>query len=133
MSKTAIYPPGSQEAAKQVRVSPGVISNGSVFLTGVTGSRPDGSMPLELEDQFRSAFKKIGAVLKEAGLTHNDIVEMTSYHVGIQEHFDLFNDVRCEFVSEPFPAWTAVEVAGIRRLGAVVEIRVIASLPTAKG
>ena len=129
MSKTPIFPPGSQEAAKQVKVSPGIISNGNVFLTGMTGSRPDGSMPKDIEDQFRSAFEKIGAVLKEAGLTHNDIVEMTTYHVGIQEHFDLFNDVRCEFVSDPFPAWTAIEVAGLRRAGAVVEIRVIASLP----
>ncbi|WP_275041520.1 hypothetical protein [Tateyamaria sp. ANG-S1] len=28
----------------------------------------------------------------------------------------------------PYPAWTAVEVAGLRRVGAVVEIRAIAAL-----
>ena len=31
-------------------------------------------------------------------------------------------------MEDPFPAWTAVEVAGLRREGAIVEIRVIASV-----
>ncbi|MEP5152872.1 RidA family protein [Planktotalea sp.] len=128
MTKTAIFPPGSEEQAKLVKVSPGIVSGDHVFLTGITGSLPDGTMPKTAEDQFRHAFEKIGAVLGEADLSHDAIVEMTSYHVGIHEHFDLFNDIRCEFVSDPFLAWTAVEVAGLRRAGALVEIRVVASL-----
>jgi len=127
MTKKSLFPPGSKGSAAQIKVSPGILSGDHVFLTGVTGSRPDGSMPKGVEDQVRSAFEKIGSVLAEAGLGHDAIVEMTTYHVGIQEHFDLFNEIRCEYVSEPFPAWTAVEVANLRRPGAVVEIRVIAS------
>ncbi|MEM9779580.1 MAG: RidA family protein [Pseudomonadota bacterium] len=129
MAQRALFPPGSHAAASQIKVSPGVISNGHVFLTGVTGSLPDGTMPLDLEAQIRNAFEKIGAVLAEADLTHAAIVEMTSYHVGLSEHFDLFNTIRSDYVRDPFPAWTAVEVAGLRRPGAVVEIRVIAALP----
>ena len=127
MTKKALFPPGSEGQATQIRVSPGIISGNHVFLTGVTGSLPDGSMPEAAEDQFRSAFDKIGSVLAEAGLSHDAIVEMTTYHVRIHEHFDLFNEIRCEYVSEPFPAWTAVEVASLRRTGAIVEIRVIAN------
>lgn len=81
-------------------------------------------MPKNLEDQFRQAFEKIGAVLQEAGLGFDSIVEMTSYHIGLREHFDRFCAVRAEYVSDPFPAWTAVEVAGLRREGAAVEIKV---------
>ena len=66
-------------------------------------------------------------MLREAGLTFRSVVEMTSYHVGLRDHFDLFDAVRLEHVEEPYPAWTAVEVAGLRRDGALVEIRVIAS------
>ena len=127
MTKKALFPAGCQSQANQIKVSPGIVSGDHVFLTGVTGSRPDGSMPEQAEDQFRSAFEKIGLVLSEAGLSHNAIVEMTTYHVGIHDHFDLFNEIRCEYVSEPFPAWTAVEVAALRRPGAIVEIRVVAS------
>jgi enamine deaminase RidA (YjgF/YER057c/UK114 family) len=97
-----------------------------VFLSGITGSRPDGSMPDDPAEQVRSAFGKIGAVLAEAGLTHAAIVEMTSFHVALGDHFDLFRTILTEYLSEPFPAWTAVEVAGLRRKGAFVEIRVIA-------
>lgn len=132
MKKTAIFPPGSKDQAAKVKVSPGVVSGDHVFLTGVTGSRPDGSMPENIKDQIRSAFNKIGSVLSEAGLAHDAIVEMTTYHIGIHDHLDLFNEVRCEYMSDPFPAWTAVEVAGLRRAGAIVEIRVIASLAIQK-
>lgn len=127
MTKKALFPPGSEDQATQIKVSPGIVSGDHVFLTGVTGSHPDGSMPEGVEDQVRSAFDKIGSVLAEAGLSCDAIVEMTTYHVGIHDHFDLFNEIRCEYVSEPFPAWTAVEVASLRRPGAIFEIRVVAS------
>lgn len=86
----------------------------------------DGSMPLDPAEQFRSAFGKIGAVLALDGLDHSAIVEMTSYHVGLRDHFDTFNAVWGSYAREPYPAWTAVEVAGLRREGAIVEIRVLA-------
>ncbi len=111
-----------------MKLSPGVISNEHVFLTGMTGSLADGSMPEAPEAQFRCAFDKIAAVLAEAGLNPADIVEMTSYHVGIADHFDLFAAVRAEYVAEPYPAWTAVEVAGLRRPGALVEVKVVAAI-----
>ena len=91
MTKKALFPPGSKDQATQIKVSPGIVSGDHVFLTGVTGSLPDGSMPEGVEEQVRSAFEKIGSVLAEAGLSHDAIVEMTTYHVGIHEYFDLFN------------------------------------------
>ncbi len=36
-----------------------------------------------------------------------------------------------DYVREPFPAWTAIEVAGLRRGGATMEIRVIAAITAA--
>ncbi|XDA99905.1 RidA family protein [Sulfitobacter sp. LCG007] len=128
MPPRALIPEPSRAISAQMRMSPGVASGGHVFLTGMTGSGPDGSMPDDLDLQFHQAFQKIGAVLREADLDFSAIVEMTSYHVGLRDHFDRFSAVRAEYVSAPYPAWTAVEVAGLRRDGAVVEIRVIAAL-----
>jgi enamine deaminase RidA (YjgF/YER057c/UK114 family) len=56
-------------------------------------------MPVDLEEQFRQAFEKIGAVLREAGLDFGSVVEMTSYHIGLRDHFDRFGEVRSEYVS----------------------------------
>lgn len=126
MKRKALFPSGRSTADK-MKLSPGIISGDHVFLTGMTGSGPDGEMPKDIEDQFRQAFEKIGAVLREAGLGFDAVVEMTTFHVGLREHFDRFCAVRSEYVSDPFPAWTAVEVAGLRREGAVVEIKIVAS------
>lgn len=128
MERRALFPAGAHATADQIKLSPGIISGNHVFLSGITGSGPDGAMPENVDDQIRQAFEKIGAVLREAGLQFGSIVEMTSYHVGLRDHFDTFCTIRSEYVWEPFPAWTAVEVAGLRREGALVEIRVVAAI-----
>ncbi|MEM7546102.1 MAG: RidA family protein [Pseudomonadota bacterium] len=124
--RRAIIPAANRDAATALNMSPAILSGGFLFLTGTTGSDADGVMPTDPEAQFRSAFAKIETVLGEAGLTSADVVEMTTYHVGLRDHFDLFDKVRLDCFGAPYPAWTAVEVAGLRREGAVVEIRVIA-------
>ena len=128
MPKRALIPDAAKPAFAQLKMSPGILSGDHVFLTGVTGSGPDGTMPSDPETQFRSAFSKIAEVLSEANLTLNHIVEMTTYHVGLRDHFDLFDADRLDLFTDPYPAWTAIEAGGLRRVGALVEIRVIACL-----
>ncbi|MEL6465991.1 MAG: Rid family hydrolase [Pseudomonadota bacterium] len=128
MTRTVLIPPAIRDACAQAGMSPGVVSHNHVFLTGVTGAGPDGAMPETEDAQFNACFAKIALVLSEAKLGLDAIVEMTSYHVGLRAHFDLFDRVRRAHLSDPFPAWTAVEVAGLRRPGAVVEIRVVAAM-----
>jgi enamine deaminase RidA (YjgF/YER057c/UK114 family) len=130
MAQVALFPP-DMVAAEGLKLSPGILSGTHVFLTGVTGSLPDGTLPADPETQFRQAFHKIAAVLAEAGLGFDAVVEMTSYHIGLRDHFDCFSSVRAEFVLSPYPAWTALGVAELRRPGALGEVRVIAAL--AKG
>ncbi len=126
MSKRVIMPPEFKSAATALKMSPAIMSGGHVFLGGVTGSDAQGQMPQDPASQMRSTFDKVGLVLREAGLTFQDVVEMTTYHIGLRDHFELFDSIRLEYVSKHYPAWTAVEVAGLRRVGAIVEIRVIA-------
>ncbi|MCB1397985.1 MAG: RidA family protein [Rhodobacteraceae bacterium] len=127
MPAKALIPPGMEGATQALALSPGILSHGHVFVTGMTGSDASGALPDDPETQFRNAFDKIAAVLAEAGLGMSAIVEMTSYHIGLRDHFGAFNSVRRTYLDDPFPAWTAVEVAGLRRPGALVEIRVIAA------
>jgi enamine deaminase RidA (YjgF/YER057c/UK114 family) len=108
------------------KMSPGIICNGLLFLTGMTGAQPDDSIAEDPEQQIRDAFAKVSAVLHTAGLDTSHIIEMTTYHVGISEHIDTFKKVRDELIAEPYPAWTAIEVSGFITPGTIVEIRVIA-------
>jgi len=128
MVKRALVPEQLQGANEHMKMSPGLISGNHVFLTGMTGADLQGDMPTDPKAQFCNAFTKIELILDEAGLTFVSVVEMTRFHIGLRGHFELFQSVRLEFFKEPYPAWTAVEVAGLRREEAFVEIRVIAAI-----
>ena len=122
----AIVPESLSGYVDDWRMSPGLEHEGFVFLTGFTGAGPDGELSADPRKQIEAAFAKVGAVLVEAGLDFDHLVEMTSYHVGLRDHLDAFREVRDRHVAEPYPAWTAIEVAGFVREGAVVELRCIA-------
>ncbi|WP_306143536.1 RidA family protein [Roseibium sp. MMSF_3412] len=127
MDRTAIIPSDMQTYNDDWKMSPGLACGDFVFLTGFTGADPTGHMSSDPEAQMRNAFAKVERVLAEAGLDFGSVVEMTTYHVGLREHLQLFKDIRSEFVREPYPAWTAIEVAGFVHEDAIVEVRVIAS------
>lgn len=128
MDKKLLLPQAFEEAARQLNMSPAIISGNHVFLTGMTGSGLDGFMPSNPEEQFHNIFNKILQILEAGDLDLQSVVEMTSYHVGLEDHFDIFDSVRLDNFNPPYPAWTAVEVAGLRRKGALAEVRVIAVL-----
>ncbi|WP_299688792.1 RidA family protein [uncultured Tateyamaria sp.] len=129
MTQRAIYPAGLSAGDVPMKLSPAILSHGHLFLTGMTGSLPGGAMPDDPQAQFRFAFDKISNVLSAAGASFADVIEMTTYHVDLHQHFDTFEAVHATYVTAPYPAWTAVEVSALRRPGALVEIRVIAQAP----
>lgn len=126
MKRRAIVPKELKSYYDDWRMSPGHLSGEHVFLTGFTGADAHGNLPHDPEAQMRNAFEKVGFVLREANLGFEALVEMTTYHVGLRDHLELFKSIRAEFVKEPYPAWTAIEVAGFVREEAVIEIRAIA-------
>lgn len=126
MEHRSIVPDDLQAYYQDWQMSPGLISGDLLFLTGMTGHRGDNTFSDDPEEQIREAFSKVGSVLAEAGLGWESLVEMTSYHVGMQEQIDVFRQVRAEHVREPYPAWTAIEVPGLVSPGAIVEIRAVA-------
>ena len=97
-----------------------------VFFRFATGADEQGELPDKPVDQIEAVFRKIGLVLAEAGLTFGHLVEMTSYHVGLRDHLDDFKKVRAKYVTESYPAWTAIGVSGFVSEGAFVEVRCIA-------
>ncbi len=128
MTREPIIPEALSSYYSDWKMSPGLRSGSHIFFTGFTGADPDGRLPEDPEAQMRNAFAKVGYVLHEAGLDFGALVEMTTYHVGLRDHLELFKSVRAEFVREPYPAWTAIEVSGFVAEGAIIEIRVVAAV-----
>ncbi len=104
-------------------------SNGLLFCSGVIGTDDKGRPPADIKDEFRAAWQGVVDVLAEGGAGIDDIVEYTTYHVGLQAHMEAFMAVRDEFLSEPWPAWTAIGITELAVPRAHVEIRVTARLP----
>lgn len=105
-----------------------VRSNGLLLCSGQIGTEADLSVPAEFLDEARNAWTAVGAVLRAAGLGFEDIVEYTTYHVGLQASLPDFMRARDEVLAEPWPAWTAIGVSELAVPGARLEIRVTARL-----
>lgn len=103
-------------------------SNGFLLCSGVIGLGSDGKLPEDIKEEFRNAWAGIGKLLSECDLNFDDIAEYTTYHVGLQANMQDFMAVRDEFLSEPWPAWTAIGITELAVPGAHVEIRVTAKL-----
>lgn len=125
----SIIPEGLEGYIQDWKMSPGLEHDGIIFMTGFTGAKADGSLSPDPVDQIEAAFAKVGKVLEKAGLGFEHLLELTSYHVGLRDHLEIFKQIRARHVVEPFPAWTAIEVAGFVREGAIVELRCIARRP----
>ena len=106
-----------------------VKANGMLYVSGQIGLNADGSLPGDDDAQFVNAFERLGAILQAAGAGFADIVDLVTYHVGIHDHFADFVTVKARYVPAPFPAWTAIGVAGLARPGLVIEIKAVVLLP----
>lgn len=121
-----IFPEPSDGHFEEWKFSPAVESNGFVYVSGCTGTMADGSVPEGIKAQTRQAFLKIKRSLDVAGLTFSDIVEMTTYHVGLNKHLAEFREAKDEYIIEPYPAWTAVGASELASAQALIEIQVVA-------
>ena len=125
MAKDIIVPEQDRALYDNFHFAQAARANGLVLCSGQLGTGSDGKVPESVEEEFRNAWKAVGRVLEAAGLTYDDIVEFTSYHVGLQENLGAFVQVKDEFVKEPYPAWTAIGVAELAVPGARVEVKVV--------
>lgn len=126
MSFEPVIPAGTESATERFHFSAATRVGDLLLCSGQIGTAADGTVPDDPAEDFRNAWRKVGSVLEAAGLGYGDIAEMTTFHVGLQEHLGTFLAVRDEFVSAPWPAWTAIGVSELAVPGARVEIKATA-------
>jgi enamine deaminase RidA (YjgF/YER057c/UK114 family) len=123
----AVVPARMKAAADAYEYSPGAVAGGLVFVSGQVGLDEARHAIEDPEQQFVAAFENLVAVLREAGATCADVVDLTTFHTTL-EPFALFTEVKSRFfTSAPYPAWTAIEISGLALPGLLVEIKAIAS------
>ena len=126
--RDAIFPAGRQALYEVNRYSAAVRAGGLLFVSGQVGSREDGTPEPDFPAQVRRAFDNLAAVLKAAGCTMDDVVDVTTFHTDPAGQWPAIDPVRlAAFGPPPYPSWTAVGVNWLA--GFDFEIKVIAQIP----
>lgn len=99
-----------------------------VFCSGQLGIEPDDVIPADTGAQARLCFARIEAILRDAGMTLDNIVRINAYVTG-REHLKPYMAVRDELFADPAPASTLMIVSGFAREEFTVEIEAVAAGP----
>jgi 2-iminobutanoate/2-iminopropanoate deaminase len=105
--KRIVRPPGSKPGGNY---SPGILVDGTLYISGQGGEDANGKIPGEFEAEVRQALDNIGAVLKEAGMTPADVVSVQVYLTD-GAMFQRMNAVYTKYFQDPRPTRTTVVVA----------------------
>jgi enamine deaminase RidA (YjgF/YER057c/UK114 family) len=96
------------------------------FLTGRTGSNPDGSYSDDFETQARNALASVSLLLSEAGMDWSNVVKINVYLTDGTD-IPVWGRVRDEVVGDSRPSGTGVIVKALAAPDARVEVTVIAA------
>jgi enamine deaminase RidA (YjgF/YER057c/UK114 family) len=99
-----------------------------LICSGQLGVGPDNRGIADPAAQFAAAFANLKAVLAEAGLDFTDVIEITTFHVGLTQHLGAFMRAKDAVMPEGYPAWTAIGITELAFPGCLVEIRATAQL-----
>ncbi|EMA46570.1 RidA family protein [Halobiforma nitratireducens] len=106
--------------------SQGVVDDGRVYVSGQGPIDPETGDIIEgdIEAETHRTMKNLGAVLEAAGSSLDDVVKATVF-VQDMDDYDAINDVYRSYLSEPYPARSAVQVEELP-VDIGVEIEVVA-------
>ncbi|CDK27130.1 unnamed protein product [Kuraishia capsulata CBS 1993] len=100
----------SIEGKEHPTLSPGFVSNGHVFTSGIIGSNyATGETPEKVEDQVHLAIKNLEAVLKAGGSSLDKVFKVTMF-ISHAEYSKVVNEIYGQYFPQK-PARSCVVVA----------------------
>ena len=104
-----------------------VTAGDTVYVSGVIAY----SLPADkgLEDAYTRAFDRLTEILKRAGVSWSDVVEVRSFHTDPNAQIDAIAAVKRRYRAAPDPAWTAVGTSALLSPNGITEIALIAHKP----
>ena len=122
---------GDLPARPSLTFVPAIRVGNTVYLSGTTGTDDEGKIvaPGDIVEQTRQIFRKFERLLASIGGSCRDIVATTDFYT-TTENYSGTAAVRREVFGTTFPTATGVQVAGLLRKDALIEISAIAVLST---
>lgn len=107
--------------------SQGIVDGDRIFVSGQGPIDPETGDIVgdDIKEETARTLENIEAVLEAAGASLDDVIKATVF-VNDMDDYEEINEVYAEYMSEPYPARSAVEVSDLP-VPIGVEIEVIAS------
>jgi enamine deaminase RidA (YjgF/YER057c/UK114 family) len=119
--------PASLKYEQEWGYADAVITGDTLYLSGVVAGLRDGET--DMEAAYSRAFERIGEILRRAGASWDDVVDITSFHTDVTAQMPAIVAVKNRYVKAPFPAWTAIQIVRLIPDKGITEIKVTAKLP----
>jgi enamine deaminase RidA (YjgF/YER057c/UK114 family) len=120
-----LVPTGTEIMRDQFHFSQGVEVGNTIYVSGQGGFDEQLRLADDVGEQARQAFRNMARVLKEAGSSLDEVVEITSYHLDMDQMAAVVAAMREAFPNQA-PAWTAVGVTRLAMPQMRVEIKAVA-------
>jgi enamine deaminase RidA (YjgF/YER057c/UK114 family) len=121
-----IVPETMKLLAERAGYAPAVKVGTTLYCAGQVGRTADLQVIEDPEQQFLAAWGNLRQVLAAGGCGFEDVVEMTTYHIDMNQHMPLFRQVKDSLFPRNTCAWTCIGVSELAKPGLLVEIKCIA-------
>jgi enamine deaminase RidA (YjgF/YER057c/UK114 family) len=119
--------PGELKFQQDWGYASAVVSGDTVTLSGVVaGVRPGET---DLRAGYTRTFERIGGILRSAGVSWDDVVDITSFHTDLTTQMPAIVAVKNQYIKPPYPSWTAIQVARLIPDNGITEIKIVARKP----
>ncbi|HYJ82789.1 MAG TPA: Rid family hydrolase [Allosphingosinicella sp.] len=117
---------GARKFQEEWGYSDAVVAGDTIYLSGIVVGQRDGE---SLEAAYDRAYAQIAAILKRAGASWDDVVDITSFHTDVAAQMPAIVAAHKRHVKPPYPAWTAIDVDRLIPERGITEIKIVARRP----
>ncbi len=101
-----------------------IIAGDTIYLSGIVVGMRQGDT--DMEAAYDRTYRLIESILKRAGASWDDVVDITSFHTDVTAQMPAIVKVHKRYVKSPYPAWTAIDVDRLIPDRGITEIKIVA-------
>ncbi|MDB5699350.1 MAG: hypothetical protein JWN69_2154 [Alphaproteobacteria bacterium] len=116
--------PEALRSQEQFGFCDAVTAGDKIYLSGIVAVLNEGET--DVEASFERVYQRVGSILKRAGVTWDDIVDITSFHTDVTTQIEPMVKVQKRYIKSPPPAWTAIGIDRLIRPNGITEIKFVA-------
>ena len=121
--RRVIVPEGMENIYDTFHYAPGILIGDTLYISGQVGRDSALNVVEGAEAQFRQAFENVGLVLRAAGASFDDVIELETWFADDMADLKTFMAVKDCFFTDRYPTWTGFAVKGFSMPGILVEIK----------